>query len=171
MFIPGVLVLKFINSSWTSAYSYLFQRSNRCEHAKGNMQKTGNFHVRKIQWKISNYVKVSSNWNLNTSLWRIPVQTFWANKEVFTLQNHPAGRIQPLNGPVLARGLYVWHPCSTDSASLLVDIEKKIFLFLVWRLLGVTSEVGVFLHFLATFTWPWVPTHWPILLAQAFCGN
>jgi len=26
---------------------------------------------------------------------------------VFTLQNHPAGRIQPRNGPVLARGAYV----------------------------------------------------------------
>jgi len=27
--------------------------------------------------------------------------------EVFTLRNHPAGRIQPRNGPVLARGSYV----------------------------------------------------------------
>jgi len=26
---------------------------------------------------------------------------------VFTLQNHPAGRIQPRNGQVLARGAYV----------------------------------------------------------------
>jgi len=35
---------------------------------------------------------------------------FLLYKEVFTLQNHPAGRIQPRNGPVLARGRYVWHP-------------------------------------------------------------
>jgi len=38
-------------------------------------------------------------------------QTYQAN-EVFTLRNHPAGRIQPRNGPVLARGPYVWHPWS-----------------------------------------------------------
>jgi len=31
-------------------HTYLFESSNQCEHAKGNMQKTGNFHVRK-QWK------------------------------------------------------------------------------------------------------------------------
>jgi len=35
--------------------------------------------------------------------------TSQANKDVFTLQNHPAGRIQHRNGPVLARSLYVWH--------------------------------------------------------------
>jgi len=33
--------------------------------------------------------------------------TSQANKGVFTLQNHPAGRIQHYNGPVLAPGLYV----------------------------------------------------------------
>jgi len=33
--------------------------------------------------------------------------TSQANKEVFTLQNDPAGRIQPHNGPVLARGPYI----------------------------------------------------------------
>jgi len=40
----------------------------------------------------------------------------------------------------------VGNPCArelfkpfADSASLLVDIEKKIFLFLVWHLLGGTS--------------------------------
>jgi len=35
---------------------------------------------------------------------------------------------------------------SSVKRSLLVDIEKKN-LFLVWRLLGGTSQVGVFLHF------------------------
>jgi len=35
---------------------------------------------------------------------------------------------------------------STDSASLLVDIENKILLFLVWRLLGGTSQVHFFGH-------------------------
>ena len=34
---------------WTFACAYLFERSNRCEHAKGNMQKTGNFHVKKTE--------------------------------------------------------------------------------------------------------------------------
>ena len=42
-------MLNFINSSWTFACSYLFERSNRCEHAKGNMQKTGNFHLKKTE--------------------------------------------------------------------------------------------------------------------------
>jgi len=44
-------MLNFINSSWTSARSYLFESSNRCEHAKRNTQKTGNFHV----WKTIKY--------------------------------------------------------------------------------------------------------------------
>jgi len=33
-------------------------------------------------------------------------QTSQSNKEDFTLQNHPAGRIQPCNGTVLARRPY-----------------------------------------------------------------
>ena len=37
---------------------------------------------------------------------------------------------------------------STDSANLLVNIEKIFFLFLVWRLLGGTSQVGAFLRFI-----------------------
>jgi len=49
MFFPGVLVLNFINSSLTFACAYLFERSNWCEHAKENMQKTGNFHVKKTE--------------------------------------------------------------------------------------------------------------------------
>ena len=48
-FFPGALAVNFINSSWTFACSYLFERSNRCEHAKGNMQKTGNFHLKKTE--------------------------------------------------------------------------------------------------------------------------
>jgi len=43
-----------------------------------------------------------------------------------------------------ARARELFKP-STDSASFLVDIEKKFFLF--WHLLGGTSQVGVFLHF------------------------
>jgi len=35
---------------------------------------------------------------------------FSSKQRSFTLRNHPAGRIQPHNGPVLARGPYVWHP-------------------------------------------------------------
>jgi len=30
-------------------HTYLFESSNRCEHAKGNMQKTGKFHVGKTE--------------------------------------------------------------------------------------------------------------------------
>jgi len=36
---------------------------------------------------------------------------------------------------------------STDSASLVVKIEKKKFSFCVWAFQGVTSQVGVFLHY------------------------
>jgi len=42
-------------------------------------------------------------------------QTSQANEDVFTLHNHPAGRIQPRNGPVFARGPYVWYPCTMGS--------------------------------------------------------
>jgi len=38
-----------------------------------------------------------------------------------------------------------------DLASLLVDIEKNKYLFLVWRLLGGTLQVGVLLHFFGHF--------------------
>jgi len=37
-------------------------------------------------------------------------ETYQANED-FTLRNHPVGHIQPRNGPVLAHGPYVWHPC------------------------------------------------------------
>jgi len=37
--------------------------------------------------------------------------------------------------------------------------------------LGGLLQVGMFLLFLATFTWPWTTTHWAIILAQDFFGN
>jgi len=43
-----------------------------------------------------------------------------------------------------ARARELFKP-STDSAYLLVDIEKKYFSFWVWVFLGGTSQVGVFL--------------------------
>ena len=52
---------------------------------------------------------------------------------------------------------------STDSASLVVEIEKKMLSFR-WG----TPQVGVFL---ATFSWPWAPTYWAIIMAQDFYGN
>jgi len=36
---------------------------------------------------------------------------FSSKQRSFYFTNHPAGRIQPRNGPDLARGPYVWHPC------------------------------------------------------------
>jgi len=49
--------------------------------------------------------------------------------------------------------------------------KKKIFVF-GWRLLEGTSQVGVFFQFFGhLYTWPWAPTHWPIILAQVFFGN
>jgi len=50
--------------------------------------------------------------------------------------------------------------------------SKEIrFSFSVWGSLGGPLQVGVFLLFLATFTWPWTKTHWAIILAQNFFGN
>jgi len=54
---------------------------------------------------------------------------------------------------------------STDSASLVVEIENKNFLFSVGGFQGGAPQVGVFL---ATFTWPWAPTYWAIIMAQDF---
>jgi len=42
-----------------------------------------------------------------TSYLSITRQTSQANKSIVISQNHPAGRIQPRNGPDLARGPYV----------------------------------------------------------------
>jgi len=58
-----------------------------------------------------------------------------------------------------------------DSASLLVDIEKKTFFIFGGGFLEVTSQWGHVLEILITFGRPWAPTHWPILLAQSFVEN
>jgi len=58
------------------------------------------------------YFGTPCSWNLVTSYRSMIGQTSQANKKVFILQNHPAGQIQHRNGPVLARGPYVWHPWS-----------------------------------------------------------
>jgi len=61
---------------------------------------------------------------------------------------------------------------STDSASLVVKIEKKKrFSISVGGFLEVTSQRRDVLEILATFGRPWAPTHWPILLAQSFVEN
>jgi len=46
-------------------------------------------------------------------------------------------------------------------------MEKKFFVF-VGGFRGGTQQVGVFL---ATFSWPWAPTHWASIKAQDFFGN
>jgi len=56
---------------------------------------------------------------------------------------------------------------STDSASLVVKIDKKRFSFSVGGFLEVTSQRRHVLEILATFGRPWAPTHWPTLLAQS----
>jgi len=48
---------------------------------------------------------------------------------------------------------------STDSASLLVKMEEKRFLFLVGGLLGGPTTSGGVLETLATFAQPWTPTY------------
>jgi len=50
----------------------------------------------------------------------------------------------------------------TNSASLPVETEKKFFSLWIWGFLDVTSQWGHVCKFLATFSWPWAPTHWPI---------
>jgi len=59
---------------------------------------------------------------------------------------------------------------STDSASPVVEVEKKFFL-LSGGFLEVTLQRGNVLEMLATFGRPWAPTNWPILLAQSFVEN
>jgi len=49
--------------------------------------------------------------------------------------------------------------------------KKKRFSFSVWVSLAGPLQVGVFWLFLANFTWPWIPTHWAIILVQDFFGN
>jgi len=46
-----------------------------------------------------------------------------------------------------------------DSASLLVEIEKKRFLFSVEGSLGGLPQVQVVLEILDIFGWPWAPTY------------
>jgi len=80
-------------------------------------------------------------------------------------QNFGAG-LQRYNLPAgLARRLF---KPSTDSASLLFEIENKNFLFWVWGSLGGTSQVGCFCVFLAYFTRPWTPIQWAIFFAEVF---
>ena len=57
---------------------------------------------------------------------------------------------------------------STDSASLVVPIQKKIFQFWVWGSLGGASQVGFFRGFMAYFTRPWTSIEWAHVLAQIF---
>ena len=46
--------------------------------------------------------------------------------------------------------------------------SKKKFSFSVGCFRGGTPQVGVFI---ATFTWPWAPTHQAIIMAHDFLGN
>jgi len=81
-------------------------------------------------------------------------------------ENHVSCRaLRSYNSPgVWARELF---KPSTDSASPVVEIEKK-FSFSVGIFWAERHKGGVFL---ATFTWPWVPTHWAIIMAQDLFGN
>ena len=63
----------------------------------------------------------------------------------------------------MARARELFKP-STDSASLVVEIEKKFFVF-GGGVSGGTPQVGVFL---ATLTWPSVPNHGPLLWLKIF---
>ena len=76
-------------------------------------------------------------------------------------ENHVSCRaLQSYNSPGdWARELF---KPSKDSGSLVVKIEKKCFHFW-WGFFGGTPQVGVFL---TTFTWPWAPTHWAMIMAQ-----
>jgi len=71
-----------------------------------------------------------------------------------------------LCNPITRQAIELFKP-PTDSASLVVEIEKKIFVF-GGGFSGGTPQVGMFL---ATFTWPLAPTHWTIIMAQDFFGN
>jgi len=70
---------------------------------------------------------------LRVIVWRPLPSPF--NDRAFFGHKSPAARARELFKP------------ATDSASLLVDIKNKFFLFLVSCLLGGTSQVGVFLLF------------------------
>ena len=73
------------------------------------------------------------------------------------LHNSPADWARELSKP------------STDSASLLLEIENKnVFRFRFGVRWGDRHKWGCFCFFLAAFTFPWTSTHWPIILAQVF---
>jgi len=69
-----------------------------------------------------------------------------------------------------ARARELFKP-STDSASLLVDIEKNFFSFLVWHLLGGTSQVRVFLQFFGHFYLALGPNPLTQSFGSSFFGN
>jgi len=115
---------------------------------------------RRLQWKCSAAVAWSSCWLVcSQKLFSI---TFKSR------ENHVSCRaLQSYNSPGdWARNLF--KKPSADSASLVVEIEKNFFSFSVGVFRGGTLQVEVFL---ATFTWPWAPTHWAIIMAQDFFGN
>ena len=77
-----------------------------------------------------------------------------------SLQRHNA----PANS---ARELFT---SSTDSASLLVSIKKKYFIWVRCFLWGTSQSGGVF-WILTEFDWPWTPIQWAKILTQTFSRN
>jgi len=88
------------------------------------------------------------------------------------MQKHAQHIGSPFFGHKLlaARARELFKP-STDSPSLLVDIEKNFFCFWFGVRWGERHKWACFCIFLATFAWPWALIHGYILLVQVFFGN
>jgi len=69
---------------------------------------------------------------------------FSSKQKVFTLQNHPAGQIQPRNGLVLAPGPYVWHSCSRRRESLRLAFPISLHLVLALNVGKVFAPPSLF---------------------------
>jgi len=93
-----------------------------------------------------------NNWNCANSAFKSRVRHFFCR--TFQSYNSPGDWARELFKP------------STDSVSLLVEIEKKFFVYGGVFSGGTATSGGVFAFFLATFGQPWTPTHWIIILEQ-----
>jgi len=69
-----------------------------------------------------------------------------------------------------ARARELFNP-STDSASLLVDIEKKVFRFEFEVFWGERHKQGCFCVIFAIFAWAWVLSQWAIFWTQSLDEN
>jgi len=120
---------------------------------------------------------------------------FSAKERVILLSGHPNGDTQLVNLAVVS---FAHNPLSPAPANILAGVcnaisphpielesypnhsriqqvfclkSKKTVIVLGLGFAGGTAATGGVFAFFATFTWPWTPIHWAIILTQDFFGN